>query len=311
MAITKKSSVAIIGSGPAGLICAIQLANNGFNVKVFDELKEFGGMLAYGVPEFRIPLKTIQKKINDAKKLGVKFEHKKIFSIKSLLKKFDYVVIAIGAGKGIKARIEGEKNNNIIDALEFLSKAKLENEKMVSEKDNVAIIGGGNSAIDAARTAKKQGAHVTIIYRRTESEMPALRTEIESARKEGIHFEFLRHPLEYNPKGNKKINVTCAEMILSGTDEQGRKKPVETGKTCSYAHTKVILAIGQQHNFSWLEKEGIKTNGKTITVNENNETSLKKVYACGDCVTGPKTIAQATLSGIKTAQTIITELVLE
>ena len=217
---------------------------------------------------------------------------------------FDYVVLAIGSGPGATTEFADKKKTNVVDALDFLLKSKLENKKFFSSKDKVAVIGGGNSAIDAARTALRQGAKVTIIYRRTESEMPALKTEVEAAKKEGVEFEFLKAPTECIPS-NKESKLVCSEMILGEKDSSGRKKPVDSGKKWSSMFNKIILAIGQQPDFGWLEKEGVKTNGKVILVNENNLTSLEKVYACGDCITGAATIAQATLTGVKTAQAII------
>jgi glutamate synthase (NADPH/NADH) small chain len=303
---SKPVRIAVIGSGPAGLACATQLVNAGHQVTVFDELNEFGGMLAYGIPEFRIPLRTVKEKIVDAKKIGVKFEKKKITSTKTLLKEnggeFDFVVLAIGSGskKGPKAGYEGEEKTNTIDALEFLLKDKLEKKKMILKGERIAVIGGGNSAIDAARVALRQGGKATILYRRTETEMPALRSEIEAAKKDGICFEFLRAPIKCDEK-----NLVCAEMVLGDADTSGRKKPVDSGKRTTLEFDKIILAIGQEQDLNWLEKEGITLNGKLISVDSNNKTSLERVYACGDCVTGPKTIASATVGGIKTAKAII------
>ena len=313
--------IAIIGSGPAGLACANKLVSNGFSVTVFDELSEFGGMLAYGIPEFRIPLNLVQTKINLAKKEGIIFENKKINSISELLngvnstKKFDLVVIALGAGKGISAEFAPKKSPFVIDALEFLLNDKLNSKKMVKVGQIVGVIGGGNSAIDAARVAKKQGAQVKIIYRRTENEMPALKNEVLEAKKELIEFEFLVAPKELilcnnqdsNSSKKSKCKLICSIMELGEIDSTGRRKPIESNKTKEYVLDKVIVAIGQQNNFDWLEKEGIKTNGKIILINENYLTSLGKVYACGDVVTGAKTIKEAVLGGTKCAESIILE----
>ena len=194
----KAKKVAIIGSGPCGLVVANKLISNGFKVTVFDELKEFGGMLAYGIPEFRISLKSVKDRINCAKKSGVIFKKKKIESVKKLLhsSNFDIVVIAIGAGMGTKSGFINENSKYVIDGLDFLLKDKLNNKKMVGKGQVVGVIGGGNSAIDAARVAQKQGAKTTIIYRRTENEMPALKSEIDCAKKDLVGFEFLLAPKE-------------------------------------------------------------------------------------------------------------------
>jgi len=305
--------VAVIGSGPAGMAAASALNDAGFSVKVFDELKEFGGMLAYGLPEFRLPLKRIKESISAAQNMGVLFEQKKITSVKELLKMngggFDFVVLALGAGIGLKLGVVGEENEKVIDALKFLLNDKLEGKPLLKKGEEVAVVGGGNSAIDAARVALKQGAKVTVLYRRTEKEMPAFGNELALAKKEGANFEFLRNPIKYFDEGNgAKIKVECTEMMLAGEDESGRARPIETGKKISFVFDKVLLAVGQSPDFLWLEKEGILVKGKTIMVNLQYATTLKGVYACGDCITGAKTIAEATRTGLGAAREIIDAL---
>ncbi len=305
--------VAIVGSGPAGMAAASALNDAGFSVKVFDELKEFGGMLAYGLPEFRLPLKRIKESIESAKNMGIIFEQKRITSVKELLKKngggFDFVVLALGAGMGMRTGAEGEDNAKVIDALEFLLNDKLEGKVMLKKGEEVAVVGGGNSAIDAARVALRQGAKVTVIYRRTEHEMPAFGNELAGAKKDGVKFEFLKSPVNYFDSENKeKIIVNCAEMMLAGEDDSGRARPVETGRKIAFAFDKVLLAIGQKQDFSWIEKEGILVEGKTIMGNSQYATTLKGVYACGDAITGAKTIAEATRTGLGAAREIISTL---
>jgi glutamate synthase (NADPH/NADH) small chain len=306
-------NIAIIGSGPAGLICANQLKSFGLSVTVFDELSEFGGMIAYGIPEFRIPLSAIREKIELAKKNGITFQKKKITSVKKLLKsnkgEFDFVVIAIGAGKGSTSGTKGEETPLVIDGLEFLLKLKLEGKKLVFSGEKVAVIGGGNSAMDAARSINRIGAKATVIYRRTALEMPALKSEIEGAKADGVEFEFLKNPIEYrstkNSAGKEILEVICSKMMLGTVDTSGRRKPIDSGQTISYKFDKVILAIGQKQNFGWIEKEGIKNDGKIILVDDKNKTNLENVFAAGDAVMGAKTIKDATLSGIKTAKSIL------
>lgn len=306
--------VAILGSGPAGLMCADKLNLNGFKVTVFDGLNEFGGMLAYGIPEFRLPLNLVKKRINEAKKYGILFENKKIQSIKNLLdntdnsfiEKFDLVILAIGAGTGVKAGFVNENSTCVIDALDFLLETKLNNKKMINQNELIGVIGGGNSAIDAARVAKKQGADVKIIYRRTENEMPALKKEIEDAKKELIDFEFLLAPKELILNDlNKKNNLICSVMKLGEVDESGRKKPVESNKTKKFVFDKIIVAVGQKNDFSWLNKEGIKTNKKSILVDKNYLTSMDNVYACGDAITGAKTIKEAVITANNCVECIL------
>jgi len=302
-------TVAIVGSGPAGMACANYLNSSGFKVTVFDELKEFGGMLAYGIPEFRIPLKNVKEKFVEAKKQGISFGRKKIDSVIALKNKpysFDFVVLAIGAGNNSKAGFIGEESEQVLDSLDFLSKAKLEQINLVKKREKVAVIGGGNSAIDSARTAIRQGAKVTIVYRRTEEEMPALKSEVTEAKNDGVKIEFLRAPVEFiEGKNKKKGKLICSEMVLGEADERGRKKPIDTGKKEELAFDKVIVAVGQEQDLSWLEGEGIKTNGKTIAVDSNYKTTLDTVYACGDSVTGARTIGEAVKGGLLTAKAIL------
>jgi len=300
--------VAIIGSGPAGYSASMILVKNNFEVIIFDSLSTFGGMLAYGIPEFRLPLKLVEEKISVAKAQGIIFENKKIDSVKSLLKEFgghfDFVIIAVGCGEGQKMGVIGENKKGVIDALDFLLENKLKNNNLVSSGEKVCVIGGGNSAMDAARVAKKIGAQVELFYRRTENEMPALKTEIQKAKEENIVLNFLKSPVEF--KGKQKLSsVVFEEFILGEKDSSGRARPISTGKKEELSFNKAIIAIGQQPNFDWLNKEGIITNGKIVLVNEKFQTSLSNVYAAGDCVTGPKTIATATLSGINCANSII------
>ncbi len=307
---SKKLKIAIIGSGPAGYIAATTLIKENFEVTIFDELQEFGGMLAYGIPEFRIPLASVREKINNAKKEGIKFATQKVTSVKKLLKQskgeYDYVLLCVGSGPGLVLNIAGKEKKGVCDAIDFLLQKKFNNKELISAKDSVAVIGGGNSAIDSARVARKMGAKVTVVYRRTEKEMPALKNEIVEAKKEGILFEFLQSPISYNGKEIVE-SVTFAEYKLGPQDSSGRPRPVETGKTITTAFSKVILAIGQTPDFSWLEKEGVLTNNKVIVVDENYKTSINKVYAAGDCVTGPKTIGEATKTGIRAAKAIIAD----
>ena len=303
MAQTCPKKAAIIGSGPAGMAAANILRNASFEVTVFDELPEFGGMLAYGIPECRIPLATVRQKNELARSKGIALVKKKITSIKKLLKEFDFVLLAIGSGFGAKAGTPGEENKSTIDALQFLLEDKLENRHMLFKGEKVAVIGGGNAAIDSARVAAMQGAEVTIIYRRTEDEMPAYREEIEQAKKEGIKFEFLKCPSHYMQ--GKKITLICSEMALSVPDDSGRRRPIETGNSCDYVFDKILLAVGQQPDFGWLSNEGIANNGKIVKVDPDFRTSIERVYAAGDCVTGPRTIAEAARTGIAAAQAML------
>ncbi|MEK6959501.1 MAG: FAD-dependent oxidoreductase [archaeon] len=301
-------NVAIIGSGPAGLAAAEYLAKEEFGVTIFDELKEFGGMIAYGIPEFRIPLKSSRERKAQMEKKGIIFENKKILSVKSLLKnfggEFDYVILAIGAGAGSSAGFEGKNDPSIIDALNLLTESKLYEKNLLSKEERVIVIGGGNSAVDAARAAVRQCEKVTIIYRRTRAEMPALKNEVDSAEKEGVQMDFLLAPKKLvNANGKKEL--VCSEMILGEKDASGRRKPIDSGKTRLVPCDKIIVAIGQTQDLSWLKKEGIKCADNLVQVDGNYKTTLEGVYAAGDCVTGAKTIGEATKTGLLAAKAIL------
>ena len=297
--------VAIIGSGPAGLACANNLVDNEIEVTIYDELEEFGGMPAYGIPDFIVSLSNIKEQIENAKAKGINFVRKKVESVKELLDEFDFVVLAIGAGKGFKLGIEGEENEKVIDALDFLKKDKFEGEHLCST-GNVAVVGGGNASIDTALVAAKQGAKVTLIYRRTEKEMPTFENELEKAKKENVIFEFLRTPVKYVEE-NEKIKVICAIMKLGEMDESGRGAPVDTGERVELVFDKILLSIGQRNNLDWLIKDGIETDGKNIKVNEHKTTN-PKVFACGDAIYGAKNIGTATLSGINCAKALLSSI---
>ena len=301
-------NIAIIGSGPAGLACANYLMNSKkeINVTIFDELEEFGGMVAYGIPEFIVPLANVKDQIKSAKEKGIKFVQKKIESVNELLSEFEYVVLAIGAGKGFMLNLPGEKNEKIVDALDFLKEAKLNNNQLLKKGEEVVVVGGGNASIDAALVAIKQGAKVTLIYRRTEKEMPAFENELEQAKKAKVIFNFLRTPIEYQEE-NGKIKVVCAIMELGEKDASGRASPVDTGERMELVFDKVLMSIGQKHDLGWIEKEGIELNGKCIMV-ENYQTSNEKVFACGDAIYGAKNIGTATLSGINCAKAMVENL---
>lgn len=297
--------VAIIGSGPAGLACAQTLIEAGFSVTVFEELSVFGGMPAYGLPEFRMPAKLLEKKIDSLKESGIVFEKKKISSVKKLIKEgFDYAIIAIGAGEGKKLGLIGESSPKVIDSLKLLQNSKVERKKMLARGEKVCIIGGGNSAIDAARETLRQTGSSELIYRRTEKEMPAFSGELDEAKKEGVKFTFLLSPKRFAQKSNK-LEITFSEMVLGKEDEKGRKQVHESGKIINSVYDKAILAVGQRLDTVWLKKDGIKCENGKIISDETGKTSAEKIYACGDCVTGAKNIASATISGINTAKAII------
>lgn len=314
-----KKSVGVVGAGPAGLTCAGDMARKGYDVTVYEAFHAAGGVLTYGIPEFRLPKDIVKKEISILEKLGVKVELNmvigKILTIEELLEIHDAVFIGTGAGLPRFMNIPGENLNGVYSANEFLTRINLMKAYKFPEYDtpvkigrNVAVVGGGNVAMDAARSAKRLGAdNVYIIYRRGEEELPARIEEVHHAKEEGIIFRLLNNPVSI--KGDDKGNVTgieCVRMELGEPDDSGRRRPV-TVKNSEYLldMDTVIVAIGQTPNPLIRETtEKLKTaSWGGIIVNEDTmETSIPGVYAGGDIVTGAATVILAMGAG-KTAAT--------
>ncbi|RKY32432.1 MAG: glutamate synthase (NADPH), homotetrameric [Candidatus Omnitrophota bacterium] len=318
----KNYKVAVVGSGPAGLTCASELAKNGIKVTIFESLHLPGGVLTYGIPSFRLPKDIIFYEIEYIKKLGVEIKTDiiigKTLSIDDLFG-LGYKAIFIGSGAGLPSfmGIPGENLLRVYSANEFLTRINLmksykfpEYDTPISIGKKVAVIGGGNVAMDAARCSLRLGAeNVTVLYRRTEKEMPARREEYENAIEEGVNFEFLVQPLEI--KGDKNGYVNGIKIIrnkLGEPDESGRRKPVPIpGTETILEFDTVIVAIGQRPNplipraypkFK-LGKHG------NIIVDENGFTGIKGIYAGGDITTGAATVISAMGAGKRAARAII------
>ena len=307
--------VAIVGSGPSGLACAGTLARLGYDVTVFEALHVAGGVLTYGIPEFRLPKSVVRREIDMLKSLGVEIKTNtiigKTLSVDELLDgEFDAVFIGSGAGLPVFMKIPGENLNGVYSANEFLTRINL----MEAYKDTpttpvmrakrVAVVGGGNVAMDAARSAKRIGADVTIVYRRTEKELPARHEEIEHAREEGIDFRLLTSPLsiEGDEKGWVR-SMRCQEMRLSEPDASGRARPVPVeGSEFDLACDCVIMAIGTSPNpLIKSTTSGLDTElWGGIIADEAGATSRAHVWAGGDAVTGAATVILAMGAG-KTA----------
>ena len=317
---TNGRKVAVIGAGPAGLTCAGDLAKAGYCVTIFEALHLAGGVLVYGIPEFRLPKAIVQKEINNLKAIGVKIETNmvigKILSIDELFEKgFEAVFIGSGAGLPKFMNIPGENLNGVYSANEFLTRVNL----MKAYRDNsstpikkagkVAVVGGGNVAMDAARCAKRLGAdEVYIVYRRSESELPARLEEIEHAKEEGIIFKLLTNPVAIT--GDDKKNVTgirCVEMELGEPDESGRRRPVvKENSEHEIPVDCVIMSIGTSPNpLIKSTTKGLDTHSwGGIIADENGLTSREGVYAGGDAVTGAATVILAMGAGKKAAADI-------
>jgi NADH-quinone oxidoreductase subunit F len=308
--VTRKEKIAVVGAGPAGLTAARDLALRGYKVTVFEELPKAGGMLYWGIPSYRLPRNILDNEIDDIRKLGVEIKLKtrvgKDITFAKLQKDFNYVYLATGAHKSQKMGVEGENLKNVFGGVEFLrdfnaNEGKwLKGEKTLGKK--VAVIGGGNSAIDAARVATRLGASVTILYRRLKQDMPAAHEEIKAAEEEGIKIELLVAPLKIEGTKGKVSSITCQRMTLGDFDNSGRKKPVPVaGSEFTLNVDAVIAAIGQVPDMNFVDKKsGIEIN-KWDCYNVGNvyksRTSNPKYFAGGDAVTGPDTVIAAIGAG--------------
>jgi glutamate synthase (NADPH/NADH) small chain len=314
--------VAVIGSGPAGLTCAGDLAKLGYDVTIFEALHEAGGVLVYGIPEFRLPKETVVKtEIDNVKELGVKIETNVVIgkstTIDELLSEegFDAVFIGSGAGLPKFMGIPGENANGVFSANEFLTRNNLMkafdetyDSPIVSGK-KVAVVGGGNVAMDAARTALRLGAEVHIVYRRSEAELPARVEEVHHAKEEGIIFNILTNPKEILVDENGRVKgMVCIEMELGEPDASGRRKPVEKADSeFTLEVDTVIMSLGTSPNpLISSTTEGLEINRwKCIVADEvNGKTTKEGVYAGGDAVTGAATVILAMGAGKAAAKGI-------
>ena len=313
--------VAIIGSGPAGLACASDLAKLGYQVTVFEALHEVGGVLVYGIPEFRLPKKgVVAKEVESVKRLGVKFETDVIVgrtvTIDSLMDEegFDAVFVGSGAGLPRFMGIEGENLNGVLSANEFLTRANLmrayddEYDTPIYVGQRVVVVGGGNVAMDAVRTAKRLGAEATIVYRRSEAELPARVEEVHHAKEEGIEFRMLTNPTRVI--GDEKgwvVGLNCVRMELGEEDASGRRSPIEvSGSDFEIACDVVIMALGTSPNplIASTTANLETTRRGCIVADEDGRTSRKGVFAGGDTVTGAATVILAMGAGRKAAAAI-------
>ena len=323
--------VAVIGSGPAGLTCAGDLARKGYEVTVFEALHLAGGVLVYGIPEFRLPKSIVQKEVDGLKDLGVKIETNAVvgrsITIDELMEemKFEAVFIGSGAGLPMFMHIPGENLKGVYSANEFLTRINLmkayregaDTPIMDLKGKKVAVVGGGNVAMDAARCSKRLGADVYIIYRRSEAELPARAEEVEHAKEEGIIFKTLTNPVEilgYNnpedkrdPKNGSVVGIKCVEMELGEPDASGRRRPiVKEGSEFDMDMDCVIMSLGTSPNpLIKSTTKGLEINKKGgIIVNEEGLTSREGVYAGGDAVTGAATVILAMGAGKQGAESI-------
>lgn len=313
--------VAVVGSGPSGLSCASDLAKFGYDVTIFESLHKAGGVLTYGIPEFRLPKrKVVDKELANLSEMGIKIETDVLVagsvSIDQLMEEegFEAVFIGTGAGLPMFLNIPGENLNGVFSANEFLTRNNLmrafdpESDTPIFIGGKMIVVGGGNVAMDAARTALRLGSEVTIVYRRSEKELPARAEEVEHAMQEGIKFEFLSDPVEImgDETGNVRA-VKCVKMKLGEPDSSGRRKPVAVeGSDYEIETDGVIVALGTRINSIIARTtEGLETDERgRLIVNENTETTRPGVFAGGDIVTGAATVIMAMGEGRKAAAAI-------
>ena len=307
---------AVIGCGPSGLACASDLAKKGYAVTIYEALHTPGGVLAYGIPEFRLPKAIVQKEVEGLKALGVDIETNvvigKSITVDELFDDFGYEAVFIGSGAGLPRfmNIPGENLNGVYSANEFLTRINLmkafkeDSNTPIEHPKKAVIVGGGNVAMDAARSAKRLGAEVTIVYRRSMEELPARKEEVEHAQEEGIIFKLLNNPIEIVGEDGRVKAVRCQEMELSEPDESGRRSPVPVeGKINEIEADCFIVSIGTSPNpLIKSTTDGLDTNNRgCLVADENGATTREGVFAGGDAVTGAATVILAMGAGKKAA----------
>lgn len=320
--VSNGKKVAVIGSGPSGLACAGDLAKLGYDVTIFEAFHTAGGVLVYGIPEFRLPKSIVQKEIDKLSALGVNIMTNmvigKVLSIDELMEDMDFDAVFVGSGAGLPSfmGIEGEALVGVYSANEYLTRINLmksyieEYDTPIKKSKAVAVVGGGNVAMDAARCAKRLGAEqVYIVYRRSETEMPARLEEIHHAKEEGIEFRILTNPVKILNDGSGKVaGIECQVMELGEPDASGRRRPIAVeGSNFVLDVDTVVMSIGTSPNpLIRSTTKGLETNKKgCLIVNEDtNETTRQGIYAGGDAVTGAATVILAMGAGKKAAESI-------
>ncbi|MBQ8004195.1 MAG: NADPH-dependent glutamate synthase [Oscillospiraceae bacterium] len=309
--------VAVIGAGPSGLSCAGSLAARGYDVTIFEALHVAGGVLSYGIPEFRLPGEVVKHEIDELRTLGVEIKTNMIIGKTMLIDELfeeGYEAVFIGSGAGLPKfmNIPGENLNGVYSANEFLTRINLmgaykeDSKTPIMHAKHVIVVGGGNVAMDAARSAKRTGADVTLVYRRTANELPARKEEVEHAQEEGVKFEFLTSPVSINGDGAVS-SITCDRMRLSDPDESGRRRPmVIENSEFDMACDCVIMAIGTSPNpLIASATDGLATQSwGGIVADDVGKTSRDMVWAGGDAVTGAATVILAMGAGKTAAEEI-------
>ena len=322
MAASNGIKVAVVGSGPSGLSFAGDMAKNGFDVYVFEALHEIGGVLKYGIPEFRLPNRIVEAEIDNLRKMGVHFQTDviigKTINIAELKAKgFQGIFVGSGAGLPNFMDIPGENALNIMSSNEYLTRVNLmdaanpHTDTPINLGKKVLVVGGGNTAMDSCRTAKRLGADVTLVYRRSEAEMPARIEEVKHAKEEGIQFLTLHNPKEYLTDDNGAVKAAILDVMQLGEpDQSGRRRPETTGQTITIVCDQVIVAVGVSPNPLVPQSiEGLALGRKnTIAVNEQMQSNLPEIYAGGDIVRGGATVILAMGDGRRAAENMAKQL---
>ena len=302
---TRKEKVAVVGSGPAGLSCAFHLAKRGFQVKIFEANSEPGGWMRYGIPSYRLPNYILKQEIDKILELGIELEYNVKVGVNipmdQLTRDYNAVFLGLGAQTGTSIKIPGEDAQNVFTGVEFL---KLINSGQIVEigKD-VVVIGGGNTAMDCARVAKRLGANVSVFYRRTRMEMPAITAEIDEAMEERIMFRYHTNPVKIITDEDRVVGLLCGQMELREPDASGRARPVPIeGSESVYPADTVIMATGQAVDYDGIEIQ--KRDDQWISTNEDLMTSMDGVFAGGDAVLGLETVTTAIGQGMRAASAI-------
>ncbi|MBW2086656.1 MAG: FAD-dependent oxidoreductase [Deltaproteobacteria bacterium] len=314
--VTRQQKIAVIGGGPSGLTAARELALRGYAVTVFEELSQAGGMLRWGIPEYRLPRDILQEEIDDILSLGVELRCKtkvgQDISWNNLRKDFDVIYLATGAPQSTSLGVEGEELKGVDGAVEFLRELNMGEKPTVGKR--VAVIGGGNSAVDASRSALRLGAEeVTILYRRLRPDMPAQEEEIKAAEDEGVNIEFLVNPLRFTGDNSHVGKVVCQRMSLGEFDASGRRRPVPLEDDfLTVDADQVIVAIGQATDLAFATQNGdinvSKRSFVKIEAGMRARASEAMIFAGGDVVTGPDTVIGAIAAGQKAAVEIDTAI---
>lgn len=301
----RKEKVAVVGSGPAGLSCAFHLAKRGYRVKIYEAQKEPGGMMCYGIPAYRLPKEVLNREIDAILRLGIDLECNVKVGVNipfdQLSREYDSIFLGLGAQKGTSVGVPGEDAHNVYTGVGFLN--KINSGKTVNVGRNVVVVGGGNTAMDCARVAKRLGADVSVVYRRTRVEMPAITAEIDEAMEERIMFRYHTNPVKIITDEGRVVGMLCVQMELKEADASGRARPVPIlGSETVIPADMVIIATGQEVDYEGIELA--KRENKWISTDDRLLTSMDKVYAGGDAVLGLETVSAAIGQGLRAAQAI-------